>query len=549
MPRIAQYENPITGLQPTETGIESTAAAARRSGMFFNQVAGGTERVGHEFARIGGAIAEAGNAAVDYMDHEQIHKGALAASALIAGKTNEWNQTFGNSDPNDPTVAAKFMDGLNTDLENLRGSMLTERSRNWMEAHTESIRNHFTSMTISDSMSAAGVAVHNNVVGIRNNLAEAAYRNPAGLEQTIELAKEQLGSVYDSSGLKGIYKIKAKTEGLQDALEYITERGFRGALAKSPDPEGTYQRMSSNPKLAPYIAGDSDKWAKEARSQIRAQRQDQAFADSQRKQYDQDVSDAVQNNYEKKLFSDDPAIRSQVTTRGVVNDDRLTKQDKHNLISRIEHELKPQAEAGKSHAAWVDMMRKVRNPDADPIELKNELYNRIEEFNKADFNDVQKEIVDRKTPDGAAISHDRDEFMKRFAGTIDGYYAQYGLHSALGQQKIYEAEQEAKRQEQAIKKQGQDPHSLYDPNSPNYFGKPQNIRKFQVSFQDAERYNREIGKGAAAVPAAPSKNLTAPGTTITGVQYRDIPSVGEVSQGYRFKGGDPSKESNWEKVK
>lgn len=52
---------------------------------------------------------------------------------------------------------------------------------------------------------------------------------------------------------------------------------------------------------------------------------------------------------------------------------------------------------------------------------------------------------------------------------------------------------------------------------------------------------------------APSSNLTGPGKTITGVSVQNVPTptapkVGDVRKGYKFKGGDPSKQESWEKV-
>ena len=54
MPMIQEYNAPAgLKLNPSETGVESTAQAARRIGTFFNQVSEAKQRNGIE---IGGAI-------------------------------------------------------------------------------------------------------------------------------------------------------------------------------------------------------------------------------------------------------------------------------------------------------------------------------------------------------------------------------------------------------------------------------------------------------------------------------------------------------------
>lgn len=71
------------------------------------------------------------------------------------------------------------------------------------------------------------------------------------------------------------------------------------------------------------------------------------------------------------------------------------------------------------------------------------------------------------------------------------------------------------------RKQNKNPAILFDPNSPDYVLKPGFLQSY-------------IPMGGAA-PAAPAAQSNAP-------------KVGEVRGGYKFKGGDPRVQTNWEKV-
>src|SRR5271166_6756701 len=102
-PNITEYNAPAgVGLHREETGISAIAAAARRVGGDYNEAAQAKAGEGQMF---GSAIQAAGNVAVKYEDHRQISQGAVHLAALADSKTKEWNDTYKNADPNDPSVA------------------------------------------------------------------------------------------------------------------------------------------------------------------------------------------------------------------------------------------------------------------------------------------------------------------------------------------------------------------------------------------------------------------------------------------------------------
>jgi hypothetical protein len=164
---------------------------------------------------------------------------------------------------------------------------------------------------------------------------------------------------------------------------------------------------------------------------------------------------------------------------------------------------------------------------------------------ETDFNTFRKEMLDRKTPDGMALSQDRGEFFKKYAPSIDVGMT-LGTHSALGSQRMYQAEQDAIRREKDLKAQGKDPHQLYNPASPDFIGKPEYLKKYQSTMQEIQNYDNDIRTGK--MPGAAARPVTGPAASpAKGIGA--APEVGDVNRGYRFKGGDPSDKGNWEKVK
>ena len=65
----------------------------------------------------------------------------------------------------------------------------------------------------------------------------------------------------------------------------------------------------------------------------------------------------------------------------------------------------------------------------------------------------------------------------------------------------YFAETDARRQEAELRRQGKDPNLLYQPGSPEFYGRPENISRFKASLTDLMHGLRQEQTGPA--PAMP----------------------------------------------
>src|SRR5437868_15548346 len=107
MPNIREFEAPKDiGLRPTEIGVDATAAAARRIGTFYNQQAESLSDIGQ---RISSTVRDAGQVADDYVTHRDISAGAAHGTEIVANANSQWNEMARKADPNDPSVAQKFL--------------------------------------------------------------------------------------------------------------------------------------------------------------------------------------------------------------------------------------------------------------------------------------------------------------------------------------------------------------------------------------------------------------------------------------------------------
>jgi len=527
MPKIVEYDAPALGLHPTETGINATAAAARRVGAEYSEIAAAKMTLGHA---IGSAIRETGDTAVKYVEHQEISHGAAQFAQIQADMTDKWNETVKNADPNDTTVAAKFNEKvLQPQLEQFSGAFFTEGGQKWAESHIDSLRNHIFTKASADMSTLAADAVTVNIRKMTNAWTNAARNDPTSTEYLVGTADSSIKGVVSSSpNLKGTAAAKVQSEIAQEVKEKIVKAGALGTIEKAADPEAAAKSFSE--RWPDYInAQEVDQFAKAARyykrineSETRANRTTadyEAKKDFNDKVNQLELSTAPKNagdppqlpaDYWQKLrdlgqhsgAALEPGRLKTMVTNGEVITERL---DKPEPLKRV------------SHATTMDLLTRIRATDQTKLPDTNAIYDAYQQgkLSNADFNFLTREFTNLRSPQGEALGRDRSEFFKRYAATIDG--AKDLLtpgHSPLGQQKMYEAEMDARRREEDLRKKGLDPHLLYDPGSEYFFGKPNAIGKYRVSLQDATNYQAALDKGG---------NIGGPNKTVTGVEVINQP--------------------------
>ena len=519
MPNIRQFEAPQLGLQPTEIGVEATAAAARRGGAFYNQAAEATQNLGQ---RAGSAIRDAGDAAVDYVAHQEISHGAATFAQLHANLTDQWNNTVKNADPNDTSVAGKFNETvLQPALDKFKGAFNTEKGQQWAEGHVDSLREHMFQKGAADMSTLAGDAVRVNVRQMTSAWTNTAFKDPSSTDFLLRTAESSINGIVSTSAVKGTDAARIRTEVMEKAKEDIVRAGM-ASVAKSGDENAVADFASRWPQYA--NAQEGIQYAKAAKAYRRADQQDQDRAERLQDKHIQDASTDRRDEIVKDAFSDKPSV----SMRDVLSDQTLTAPDREHLVHVIQQEGKAEPLARVSHATWTDLMGRLRAEDDTRLTSDKPIWDAMAagKLNRADFNSLRAEWANMKSPDGEALSRDRADFFKQFAPSIDTGMKEQNP-TALGAQRIYAAQQDARRQEALLKSQGKDPHSLYDPSSPNFLGRQ--IGKWRPTLQDQADYAAQIKADAGAkADAALAKqrantNLTAPGNTITGVERIDQP--------------------------
>jgi hypothetical protein len=283
MANIPQYDAPNLALRPSETGVEAVAGTARRVGMFYNQqssaeetlareterLAGQTQQLGRETGEfgsekgaaltsvgraVGSGVEAVGDAAVKYLDHQQISKGSADFTQLMLGATKQWNDTVKNADPNDPTVGPKFMAALNSQLDSFKqnGGFVTDNGQQWAEAHIDALRQHMAEKTQGDMSSLAGEAAVVNHQQTINQLSATVHSDPSSIDFALATLKSSSeGVISTSPNLTGAEAGKVRMELQQHGAEAIVKSAAVGYIEKT----GNMPDWITDPKYAPYVNG------------------------------------------------------------------------------------------------------------------------------------------------------------------------------------------------------------------------------------------------------------------------------------------------------
>lgn len=507
MPQLAEYVNK-ENLQPTDRGTEARVQQGRRIQAGYNQVAESLRDTGHRLGQqLGGAIRDAGDAAVAYQTHREISQGVGSYALLQDSLITQWNDVAKNADPNDPTVREKFIEGtLTPGLQKFADSFQTEGGQKWAQERQRALLDHMYEKTAADMGTLAAQAVSTNLRTFGNTLANTAAKDPSSVPHLLKEADAGVGAMVDSSpNLKGAAAGKAKMEIAERIKEGLVKSGAQSRIMKSTNPEEEADKVRS--EFPQYITPDEGHTlGQNARTVIRARDTDNRAAAYYKKQEETEASNEAVGEYITKVYNTNPKIAGDPLAQQMLDDKRLLKSDRAKLMQLRERELKPETEKAISEQTSINLLRELNAPGADPQQIMKKTWDaRLTDAGKpgsmtaTDFDRMRKEIEDRKTPEGLALQQDRADFFKRFERTIDPEMNDFGIHSALGDQKRYQAERDARQLEAQLKAAGKNAHSLYDPSSPDYLGKQ--ITKYRPTLQEIADFKAQEKKdrGPAAV--------------------------------------------------
>lgn len=411
---IREYNAPedLT-IRPSDRATSAAEHAGRRIQGAYNEAAAAQRQTGHI---LGSAIEVAGSQAVKQIEHAEVSNGAKNLAKLHADATNMWNETIKNADPNDPTVAPKFMAGLEENLEKMRSGFATEGGQKWADQRVAAMREHMTTKTQSDMSRAAGQAITANHMETLNSLTNTVRGDPSSLKETLALWQAAHEKVVQTSPNLRAEDIPHMIKLGEHGREQIVKAAFMGLAEANPD-EAEKRIQDPNNPYAKYLSGaDAKAILANVKQQRRAERVDETYNQHLRDIQKKEVSEYAENEILKKLYSEKPEDRVSVNAKSIANDDRLTPATKEKMINRIEHEA----------------AKKESPAQSDPATRQGLATRLFDPTNPTTLEDVIKAHAERKLSDNDYVKL-RQNVMDLKKDPLAGPATQAAIHAAKDQ--------------------------------------------------------------------------------------------------------------------
>jgi hypothetical protein len=193
--------------------------------------------------------------------------------------------------------------------------------------------------------------------------------------------------------------------------------------------------------------------------------------------------------WQKLILSTVPGAEREITENDVKTAPGLSHTARLQMLSFLKRDSMPEPTAVQNARAGAEIFRRMGLPEGDKNKITD--LRQIREYyapanggmgsiSLSTEQQFEKMFNESKTPDGESINTARKEFFNNYKAAIDPSLG----GDPAGGQRMFLALKDARRQEDMLQSQGKDPQSVYDPRSPEYFGNPKNLQKYQKPLDD-----------------------------------------------------------------
>lgn len=526
MANIKVYEAPVVGLDISDRGVEGFSQASVRARQMGVQSKHSLDEAGKE---IGGGLEAVGGELrreARLKDDDKVSAQALLsqntasndAARQLEIDANESYKDFLKGqltgDKYDPDGYKTWLqDKLQPMIEKYRGTAQSTKNGTHIESHVEHIADTYLKRSINDDSHVQGYRAQRAYeTRVATNMSRIDESD--GDPNTLKEVQKSLD--IDVQGMSGALANLSAEEAVQfEKHKAAVQRGFTERSAEK------YVMAAKTPDdIAKRIAEVKDPKGPWGSNEYPLGQKDFEKVDTWGKH--------AQTNFEhKNIQLRQGAERDFNKVAGDMIDELHTKGPTPNVFEKIKEwrndpnhpERVEQISEARLNSFYESYRKEAGNrddvtklPDQETLQgfrkrlgdgeivSVDELYKAKSEgkISKDQYDEFHARSKELSTADGKDLNAVRKEFVDGQKLIIDPEYGQrkYPQGTPLGTVNRQKMEMDLRKAEEALKADNKNPKSLYDPASPNYFGKPENMQRYVADKAGNDVYEKQLANQA-----------------------------------------------------
>lgn len=448
MPIVREYQADANPSGPIQTRQARTAD---------------TGDVGNAITNAGGAVSQLGQELHKRDAQAEISDLTQQISEAHADFSNGLDQAFNGADPEDRTVADKFMQSYDDRMDEIGDNISTPEGQAYFAKANAQMRSHFQVASFKNQSALVGENAVQNWQSSTDNLSSSLLNDPSAFQNAIDLNETALDALSDSHGVPS-----NKVDELRSTAETnFAKSAVRGWI--NLDPAGAKQQLEEG-KWNDYLNGDQKyQLTKEAEQgihgqRIEAERQQKVATDAFTLQ-----QNATQNQFLAKLQN------NQLSAKDVLNSnlDAFGSGSKKQFLDMIDQNNSPET-AKTDPGTFNSLFARIHLPDGDPKKLTDE--NVLNGYlgkglTLPGIQQLRGEMEGKKTEQGNIDAMLKANFLTSMKDRLTKTNSLIGQKDPEGDERYQAFLSQFLTAYDTQRKGGKDASTLLNPLSPDYMGK------------------------------------------------------------------------------
>lgn len=427
--------------------------------------------VGRAVERLGGAIEEGGQ----YIQQRKAQEETADVYAKMADQREFWTNEVQQRAQNGTLDTDKIKDDYDNATSSIGDNISTAQGKNYFERQQARVKSHVLQMAQASAAQMASAQAKGAFETGMNKDSSTLMSDPTAFEDVYNGGLESVDQLIKTGGLPE----KMRDKAVQQMSSQYAMAAMKGWTDNDPD---TARKML--PELGKFMnVAQKEQAERQIDMADRANDADDARADRAEEKAKKAGSEKwLSDNFEKLQNGALPAkdVTKAVST-GIISEEKGQQ-----LINVIRKDATEDLKSDPS--VYTDLVKRIADPQANnPIVSLDDVMPYVARGDIAvdgphSLATIRK-LMDT-TPEGHMVKQGEKLLFRSATSTIRYKNPMTQQYDMAGESKLAQFMTDYAQERDTIRASGGKLSDLTNPSSPLYFGRPENLAKYQTSWQD-----------------------------------------------------------------